>query len=79
VTTLWIPKSKKLSEKVKELGSMCAHTFTDYHARFLMKYPHSTQDKLTEVFSVKKKVGRKRVFFWFEASSCRFTYATTQS
>lgn len=52
VTTLWIPKSKKLSEKIKE-GVMCAHNFTDYHARFLMKYPHSVQDKLAEV-SIKK-------------------------
>jgi hypothetical protein len=62
VCNLWVPASKKLSDKVKELTTR-ASGFSDFHARFLMKYPHSTQDKLAEVFSVKKKSRKKASVF----------------
>jgi hypothetical protein len=40
---LWIRKSDSLSAKVKE--TICAYGFTDYHALWLLKYPHSVQNK----------------------------------
>jgi hypothetical protein len=54
VTTLWIPKSKKLSDKVKELQVSSDTNFTEKHVQFLMKYSHPVQDRLAEV-SVKKE------------------------
>jgi len=53
VTHDWIPASKNLSEKIKQLVVTSASNFTNNHARFLLKYSHSVQDKLAEV-SVKK-------------------------
>jgi ParB/RepB/Spo0J family partition protein len=56
----WVPASKNLSEKVKQLQSTTGSTFSDKHARFLMKYPHSTQDKLAEV-SIKKNLTSRQL------------------
>jgi hypothetical protein len=63
VTTLWIPKSKKLSEKIKELQTTADSGLSDRHVQFLLKYSHSIQDKLAEVFSVKKKSRKKASVF----------------
>jgi len=40
----WLPKARKLSPKVKELVMSAHNSFSDFHARILMKYPHSVQD-----------------------------------
>lgn len=42
----WVSKSRKLSEKVKEC--VARHALTERAAQRLLKYPHSTQDKLAK-------------------------------
>ena len=50
----WLPMSRRLSDKVKELVvNPGVNSFSDRHARMVMKYPHSTQDRLAEA-SVKR-------------------------
>lgn len=45
----WIPASKKLSPKIRGIfGSSDVATFTNAHVHQLLKYPHSTQDKLAQ-------------------------------
>ena len=60
VTTSWIPKSQRLSDKVKELQTIHVNSFTDGHVKFLMKYPHSVQNKFAEV-SVEKKLTSRQL------------------
>lgn len=56
---LWVSKSRKLSQKVKNY--VATRTLTDEHARELMKYPHTIQDKLAEVIIRKKISSHKEV------------------
>lgn len=62
VKTLWITKAKKLSENVKSLVSegVPESTFTDTHARLLLKYSHSVQDKLADI-SIKYKLTTRQL------------------
>jgi len=42
----WLPKARKLSLKVKELVSSATNSFSDYHSKMVLKYPHAVQDRL---------------------------------
>lgn len=55
VKTLWIPKSKKLSERVKESIACNTSDITERHTQFLMKYLYAIQDRLLDVV-IKKKL-----------------------
>jgi len=55
----WIMKSTRFSPKVKNLLTGCAPSFTDYHARYLLKYSHSNQDRLAEVSIQKNLTSRQ--------------------
>ena len=59
IKTHWIPKSRKLSPKVR--GKVAVTSLTNEHAYQLMKYPHSTQDKLADVIIRKKISSHKDV------------------
>jgi|GEM_PF-3587789 len=43
----WTNQSRKLSSQIRE--RVASHALTDEHARELMKYPHSTQEKLADI------------------------------
>ena len=45
----WLPKTRKLSDKVKSIVSTGTDSFSDKHAKQVMKYPHAIQDKLAKV------------------------------
>ena len=45
----WTRKTRMLSDYVKTIFSSSPEQFTDFHARALLKYDHSTQDKLADV------------------------------
>jgi len=51
----WCPKSRKLSKKVKELIS--SNELKDWHTPYLLKYPHSTQNKLADAMAPFGEVG----------------------
>ena len=54
----WTLKAKKLSEVVRNYVS--ARTLTDEHARVILKYPHSIQERLAEI-SIKNKLTKRQL------------------
>lgn len=59
----WLPKARKLSQKVKELtsgGESALTSFSDFHARVVLKYSHSVQNKLADV-SVERKLTSRQL------------------
>lgn len=46
VWNVWVPKSRKLSQHVKEL--IARHELTERASQYLLKYSHPTQDKLAK-------------------------------
>jgi len=51
-TRHWIDQSRKLTPKIKEYSA--SGILTNAHARELVKYPHSVQDRLADVIIRKK-------------------------
>ena len=49
VASNWLPKARRLSEKVKGIVISANNSFSEYHTMFLLKYPHAIQDKLAKV------------------------------
>jgi len=45
----WLPKARRLSKKVKSLVGIDTNSFSDLHAKKILKYPHAVQDRLAEV------------------------------
>jgi len=58
VQTVWCPKTRKLSKKVKEY--ITSNILKDRHAPYLLKYPHSVQDKLARAI-IKHKIPSSKV------------------
>jgi ParB family chromosome partitioning protein len=54
----WIPKATKLSSKVRCLVGTTS--FSEEHARYVMMYPHSVQEKLAET-SIKHKLTKRQL------------------
>jgi len=59
VKQLWVAKARRLSENVK--GRVASTLLTDEHARVLLKYPHSVQDKLANTIIKKGISSHKEV------------------
>ena len=57
VRTVWCPKTRKLSKKLKECIEL--NTFSEDHAARLMKYSHSIQNKLANII-IKHKISGPR-------------------
>lgn len=55
----WTRQAKRLSPKIKEELTMCAHGFSNFHAHWLLKYPHNIQDKLAKISIQKNLTSRQ--------------------
>ena len=57
VKNLWVAHSRKLSPKLR---GMLGDTFTNTHGRYLLKYPHATQNDLADV-SIKHNLTKRQL------------------
>jgi ParB family chromosome partitioning protein len=58
IKTHWIPKARKLSPKVR--GVVGNTSFSEEHARYIMRYPHSVQERFADI-SMKHKLTKRQL------------------
>lgn len=58
VDNVWVAASKKLSPKLRT--TLGCDSFSDTHARYVLKYPHSVQERLADI-SIKRKLTKRQL------------------